>query len=193
VDRRPAASERQQLMGDAAPRCRAYRHRGRAGEGSTLIEFALVAPIGFLLLLGIIVSGIVVTNFVQLTNAARDGARIAAICGHSTNPLLPAQMPDGSGPCSDSAIQSYISNHLVAVPLSQAPLIYVCSPADAAQNQCATAGFGQGIANCQLGRIVEVDMSYDQPLYLPLITNLFQTKPNGTRLLEATAQATCEQ
>jgi hypothetical protein len=69
----------------------------------------------------------------------------------------------------------------------------VCSPADAAQNQCATAGFGQGIANCQLGRIVEVDMSYDQPLYLPLITNLFQTKPNGTRLLEATAQATCEQ
>jgi Flp pilus assembly protein TadG len=175
-------------MGEAAPRCRAYRHRRRAGEGSTLVEFALVAPIGFLLLLGIIVSGIVVTNFVQLTNAARDGARIAAICGHVAN----APMPDGSGLCSDAAIQSYITNHLVAVPLSQTPLIFVCLPDDAAHNQCATLG-QQGIHNCQVGRIVEVDMSYDQPLYLPLVTNLFQTKPNGTRLLQASAEATCEQ
>jgi hypothetical protein len=180
-------------MGEAAPRCRAYRHRRRAGEGSTLIEFALVAPIGFLLLLGVIVSGIVVTNFVQLTNAARDGARIAAICGSSTpGHSVTTQMPDGSGPCSDAAIQSYITNHLVAVPLSQAPQIFVCLPADAARDQCATLGT-QGIANCQLGRIVEVDMTYDQPLYLPLITDILQTKPNGTRLLQASAEATCEQ
>jgi Flp pilus assembly protein TadG len=175
-------------MGKAAPRARSYRHRKRAGEGSTLVEFALMAPVGFLLLLGIIVSGIVVTNFVQITNAARDGARLAAICGH----VATAPMPDGSGLCSDAAIQSYITNHLVAVPLSQTPQIFVCLPDDAARDQCATLG-QQGIGNCQVGRIVEVDMTYDQPLYLPIISTLLQTKPNGTRLLQASAEATCEQ
>ena len=51
----------------------------------------------------------------------------------------------------------------------------------------------QTLANCQAGRVVKVDMTYDQPLYLPLISNVFETKPNGTRTLTASAQATCEQ
>ena len=36
-------------------------------------------------------------------------------------------------------------------------------------------------------------MSYDQPLYLALVSWVFQNKPNGTRTLYASAQATCEQ
>ena len=159
-------------------------------RGVSLVEFAFVAPMGFLLLMGIIVVGIVVTNLVQLTNEARDGARIAAICGSDTT----AQMPDGSGTCSDTAIATYITNHLVAVPAgSVSPKIYVCTPAQAAAGTCTTSGFGLGIINCQPGRIVEVDMQYDQPLYLPLVSNVFQNKPNGTRTLYASAQATCEQ
>ena len=180
-------------MGEAAPRCRAYRHRRRAGEGSTLVEFALVAPIGFLLLLGIIVSGIVVTNYIQLTNAARDGARLAAICGSGVPGGASAAtwMPDGSGLCTPSNIQNYIARHLVSVPLAQLPTVSVCLPSDAAMGACAANG--KGIGTCQAGKIVEVDMTYDQPLYLPLISNVLETKPNGTRTISASAQATCEQ
>ena len=166
---------------------------GMASErGVSMVEFTLVAPMGFLLLLGIIVSGIVVTNFVQLTNAARDGARMAAICGSGVNLNPPTQMPDGSGPCSDSAIVTYITNHLVAVPLSARPQIFVCSATEAANGTCSSLGT-QSLADCQPGRIVEVDMTYDQPLYLPLVSNVLETNPNGTRTLTASAQATCEQ
>ena len=164
-----------------------------------MVEFALVAPTGFLLLLGIIVSGIVVTNTVQLTNAARDGARIAAICGSGVSLTPATSMPDGSVdaqgnpvPCSDTAVVNYIASHLVAVPLSARPQIYVCSAQQAANGTCSLLGT-QSLANCQPGRIVEVDMTYDQPLYLPLVSNVFETKPNGTRTLTASAQATCEQ
>jgi hypothetical protein len=161
-------------------------------RGISMVEFSLVAPMGFLLLLGIVVSGIVVTNLVQLTNAARDGARIAAICGSGVSLNPPTQMPDGSGPCSDTAIVSSIANHLVAVPLSARPQIFVCSAQQASNGTCSTAGT-QSLADCQPGRIVEVDMTYDQPLYLPLVSNVFENKPNGTRTLTASAQATCEQ
>ena len=65
-----------------------------------MVEFAFVAPLGFLLLLSIIVTAIIVTNFIQVTNIARDGARVAAICG--SVPGTP--MPDGSGPCTGAAI-----------------------------------------------------------------------------------------
>jgi Flp pilus assembly protein TadG len=158
-----------------------------------MVEFAVVAPIAFVLLLAIIVTGIVVTNYIQLTNAARDGARLAAICGSGVNLAAPAttQMPDGSGPCTPSNIQSYIARHLVSVPLASLPTVSVCSPSDAATGACATNG--SAIGTCQVGKIVEVDMTYDQPLYVPLISNLLQTKPNGTRTISASAQATCEQ
>jgi hypothetical protein len=81
----------------------------------------------------------------------------------------------------------------VAVPVgSVAPKIYVCTPAQAAAGTCTSAG-ARGILNCQSGRIVEVDMYYDQPLYVPFLSAGFQTNSNGTRRMNASAQATCEQ
>jgi hypothetical protein len=171
---------------------RVGRHRSR---GQSLVEFAFIAPVGFLLLLGIVVVAIIVTNFIQLTNYAREGARIAAICGAgSVN--KPAQMPDGSGTCTDGKILAYITAHLVAVPGGSVnPTIYVCTP-DRVTNGggCNAANGLPGFHWCygQAGSIVQVDMSYDQPLYLPLVSNVFGTNPNGTRTLKASAQATCE-
>src|SRR5579864_5775642 len=85
--------------------------RVRSG-GQAMIEFALLAPLGFLLLLSIVVMGIIVTNYIQLTNEARDGARVAAICGSSAT----AQMPNGAGQCTPALVASYITGHLVALP-----------------------------------------------------------------------------
>lgn len=188
-------------MRDVRPRAapvrfppRERRRRPRVSErAATVVEFAFVAPVAFLLLCSIIVLGVVVTNFIQLTNTARDGARVAAICGS----VAGTPMPDGSGPCTGAALSRYMTNHLVAIPTGQVtPAIHVCTPSQVSSGSCASTsscGSLQTICQCQVGKIVEVDMSYSQPLYLPLIGNLFQTSGNGTRLLTASAQATCEQ
>lgn len=154
-----------------------------------------MAPVGFLLLVSIVVVAVIVTNFIQVTNIARDGARVAAICGSVPG----AQMPDGSGPCTGVAISAYITGHLIAIPNGQVtPAIHVCNPNQVLSGTCSgtsSCGSLTTICQCQVGKIVEVDMSYPQPLYVPIISNLLQTSgsPPGTRFLTASAQATCEQ
>jgi Flp pilus assembly protein TadG len=170
------------------------RRPGRNG-GQAMIEFALLAPLGFLLLLSIVVTGIIVTNYIQLTNEARDGARVAAICGSSTS----AQMPNGKGTCTPALVASYITGNMVALPAgSVTPQIYWCTTVDVQSGTCASSAnllsaSATSFKQCQAGAIFQINMSYDQPLYFPLLSNLFQTKPNGTRTLSASAQATCEQ
>ena len=157
-----------------------------------MVEFALIAPIAFVLILCIVVVGIVVTNYIQLTNVARDGVRAAAICGEGSI-SSPAPMIDGSGSCSDTALSSYITAKLVTVPAgSVSPLIFVCTAATA--GACSSFALANGFQGCygQSGRIIEVDMYYDQPLYVPFVSTLFETNSNGTRRLLASAQATCE-
>ena len=57
--------------------------RLRGEEGQTAVEFALVAPILVVLLLGIIQVGIAFHNYVTLTDAARAGARKAIVARFS--------------------------------------------------------------------------------------------------------------
>lgn len=56
-------------------------------KGQTLVEFALVLPVLLLLLLGIIQFGIIFSAHIAITNAAREGARIAAV-GSSRNEIV---------------------------------------------------------------------------------------------------------
>jgi Flp pilus assembly protein TadG len=157
------------------------RKRIRGQSGATMVEFALVAPMAFVLLILVIVMGIVVTNYIQLTNVAREGARMAAICTQGAGNGL-STLPDGTGTCDEPHVAQWIANNLVTVPGS------VRSQVSISVNYQ-----GQTITNCQANALVEVDVYYDQPLYLPLITQLFETNSNGTRRLLASAQATCEQ
>jgi Flp pilus assembly protein TadG len=181
----------------ASRRVLSSRRRGlKRRRGQAMVEFALIAPAGFLLLLSILVVGIIVTNYIQLNNAARDGARVAAICGSSNS----AHMPDNSGPCTPTGVSNYIARQLVALPAgSVTPQIYFCTVNQSnctptANNLCSSnIALGQTFCQCQQGALLEVTMFYDQPLYIPLVGNLFQTSPNNTRRLSATAEATCEQ
>lgn len=56
-------------------------------RGQALVEFALVAPLFFMLVLGIIVLGFGVFQQQQITNAAREAARYAAV--HSASARCP--------------------------------------------------------------------------------------------------------
>jgi len=172
----------------------------------TLVEFALLAPIAFMLIFGLMVSAIVVTNIVQLNNAVRDGARIAAVCGSSNrnNPttvngittVIPTSDTTHQA-CTDGNVRWYISQHLTAVPVNLTPSIAVCD--SSTQNNCVTtSSSGDVINTCQAySKYVVVTASIRQNLFLPLVGQFFgadaQDKANDTRLITATAEAACEQ
>lgn len=58
--------------------------RRDARRGQALVEFALVAPIFFMLLLGIVETGRFIFYYETLNNATREGARYAIVNGANT-------------------------------------------------------------------------------------------------------------
>ena len=61
----------------------AMRTRWRSDEGAQLVEFALVLPLLLLVVLGIAEFGFIFQRYEVLTNAAREGARIAVLPGYT--------------------------------------------------------------------------------------------------------------
>ncbi len=59
----------------------------REATGSAVIEFALLAPVLFMLLIGMFQFGILINNYIQLTEAVRVGGRTLAISRGSTTPI----------------------------------------------------------------------------------------------------------
>ena len=57
--------------------------RFRADDGGNLIEFALVLPLLLLVMLGIIEFGFIFQRHEIVTNAAREGARMAVLPGYT--------------------------------------------------------------------------------------------------------------
>ena len=53
----------------------------RNEKGASAVEFALVLPIFVMLIFGIFQFGIAFNNWIAITHAAREGARLAAV-GH---------------------------------------------------------------------------------------------------------------
>jgi Flp pilus assembly protein TadG len=63
----------------------AFRKRLRSETGAELIEVALTLPLLLLVLLGIIEFGFVFQQYEVITNAAREGARVAVLPSYSTD------------------------------------------------------------------------------------------------------------
>ena len=62
------------------------RFRLRRGErGASAVEFALIAPVVLLLLMGTVSTGLVYNDHISLTNAAREGARYGAAADISSS------------------------------------------------------------------------------------------------------------
>ena len=165
----------------------------RRGEpGVSAVEFALVAPLAFLLVMGLVVLGIVITDQVQLTNAARDGARAAAVCG--SNPVGSTTLPDGTTPCTDTTVGNNPDDNLIAWITNQAngPHGGVVTPTITVYNTAHTQ-VGTSMSACQKGYTVEVSTSFAQALFVPLIGHFVGDSGGSTRLIRAKAEATCEQ
>lgn len=77
--------------------------RRRRSRGQALVEFALVAPLFFLIVLALIEAGRFIVFYETLANATREGARYAIV--HGSNSFCPSgPMPPGQtapGGCYD--------------------------------------------------------------------------------------------
>jgi Flp pilus assembly protein TadG len=62
------------------------RNRLTEERGQTMAEFAIVLPILVVLLFGIVQFGVLFNNYVTLTDAARAGARAAAVSRQASDP-----------------------------------------------------------------------------------------------------------
>jgi hypothetical protein len=179
---------------------RRHRHGRRAEQGIGTVELTLVAPVFLLLLIGTFVLGLVVMNQMQLTNAVRDGARAAAVCGgpsRNTQPVPPT-LPDGHTQCDSTALISYMNSRLSAVPggAITSVCVYVGSTDgnDTGTTCVATDPVDPNILDkCNKGTVVQVDIAYPQQLYVPVVGNLLGDSGTTTRTLHARAQAVCEQ
>jgi Flp pilus assembly protein TadG len=155
----------------------------------TVVEFALLAPVALVLLIGIVIAGIVAMNYVQLHNAVRDGARAAAVCGgknrdsgyNQQTQTATTQLPNGQA-CTDANLIAYVKSRFNAIP-GNAATLNVTLP---------TGGTGDHLSQCAYKQSVEVQASYDQPLYIPIISNLLSNIHSTSFRISATAEATCE-
>jgi hypothetical protein len=181
-----------------AKRPRLPRRVGERGVG--VVELTMVAPVFLLLIIGAFVLGLVVMNQMQLTNAVRDGARAAAVCGgpnRNAEPVPPT-LPDGLTSCDSTALIGYINHRLSAVPggAITSVCVYVGSQDG---NDTSTACVASDpvdpniLDKCNKGTVVEVDIAYPQQLYIPIVGNLLGDHGTTTRTMHAAAQAVCEQ
>jgi hypothetical protein len=162
-------------------------------------ELSLIAPVFLVLLIGAFVLSVVVMNQMQLTNAVRDGARAAAMCGgpNRNSQPVPPTLPDGRTACDSQALIGYINQRLSAVPggAVTSVCVYVGSSGGSGGTTCvASDPVAPNILDkCNKGTVVEVSITYPQQLYVPLVANMLGDNGTTTRTLNAKAQAVCEQ
>jgi Flp pilus assembly protein TadG len=73
-------------------------HKGRSERGAAAVEFALVMPLLFLLVFGIIEFGFIFNKELSVTHSAREGVRVYALNGAGAAAQTFAQSASGMSP-----------------------------------------------------------------------------------------------
>ena len=98
--------------------------RRRATRAQALVEFALVAPVFFLILFGIIDFGRYVYYTQVLNNAAREGARYAIVHGEHGIP----QTGPGSSDPGGALVKNVVRNYAIGVIGLSDPSVLTITP-----------------------------------------------------------------
>jgi len=125
--------------------CRRRRRACERRRGAAAVEFAIVAPIFFLMILGMLELGRAVMVQQVITNASREGARIAVLDGAQVTGT------DADPGVTDS-VQRYLQNANID-PDSATITINPASPGD--------AGYGDPVT-------VTVDIPFSEVSWLPV-------------------------
>jgi Flp pilus assembly protein TadG len=162
-----------------------------------MVEFALIGPLVFLLLLGIVVVAVVLLHEIQLTQGVRNGARAAALCGSATGSTTQAATLSDGTPCTGANLLRYINGQVTAVDpglSNQASVTVYCNGTVPGCANGVTPSGASATATCLNGYTIEVSITYYQPLFVPLVGNVLGSVggPSNTRKIVATGEATCE-
>lgn len=93
---------------DLLPKC---ARRLSNQKGASLVEFAIIAPLFFLIIFGIIEFGILIYDKAMLTNASREGARAGIVFNHP-NPISDEEIKQ--------VVREYCEAHLISFKSSSA-------------------------------------------------------------------------
>jgi Flp pilus assembly protein TadG len=134
-------------------------HRLACEKGAELIEFALVLPLLLLVMVGIMDFGLLFQRYETVTNAAREGARVAVLPGYG-----------------QADVQARVTQYLAAAGLTATPTFaYTAPQALSVGGACVT--------------ITGITVGYPyQYLFIGNITGLFGGSGFTTATLTATAK-----
>jgi TadE-like protein len=136
-----------------------FRRRLGCDKGAELIEFALVFPLLLLVMFGIMDFGLLFQHYETVTNAAREGARVAVLPGYA-----------------QADVQARVTQYLAAAGLTSTPSFAYTAP------QSVNVG-GACVA------ITGITVGYPhQYLFIGNIIGLFGGSGFTTRTLTATAR-----
>lgn len=96
-----------------------WLRRCRAEDGAQLVEFALVLPLLLLVMLGIAEFGFMFQRYEVVTNAAREGARLAVLPGYDLTDVrarVAAFVSSGRLPTTSSNLSVFVE--AVSIPVS---------------------------------------------------------------------------
>lgn len=92
------------------------RSASRGDRGSQVVEFAILVPALLLIIVGIVTFGFVFNAQITVTQAAREGARLAAICGQDTTCL--------------GTVKTQVETHAPGLSLSDSQIAVTSCPAN---------------------------------------------------------------
>ncbi len=178
------------------------RHRNREG-GQTLVEFALILPVFLLVVFGLLDVGRMVYTNSALSQAAREGARLASTEASWVGLAAPSCVADVAGitssrpgahvcPTDVTAFKSHVSEAVNRMTVTLGPVTAVhvsCNDGDALDpaptgkwtegdggNGCAD-GLGNAIGSP--GDVVSVRVEYTYQFFTPIISSLLSSVPLG--------------
>ena len=147
-----------------ALRCRKASHSRRGGKGQGLVEFALVFPLIILVLAAIFDFGRAVYAFNTVANAAREGARVAAVDQILTSPDCQETMPVEDPANPHWSIQTCAASSATALGIQTSAVTVTYSSPPATTLSCSPA--------LHVGCIASVTVNYTWRAITPVIGDL---------------------
>ena len=128
------------------------RHRFRRasrGRGQAMVEFALVAPIFFLMVFAIIEGGRFMLYYQTLNNAVREGARYAIVHGYNSfcpsGPMPPSvPVPGGCYDASGANVTNQVRSSAFGVLGTGVNVATCWDPVNQPDGSCTNGGLGNG-------------------------------------------------
>ena len=161
----------------------------RKAAGQAMVEFALVAPIFFILVFFIVESALLVNAQITIDGATREGARLGALCGGSIGSWT---SPDGTGysngtvgsPCPQAIAQTVSRSLGFLRATGSNPAISSSAPAGGSPSYCSASTTTYAYY-APSGCVITVSVSYQYSYLLnflvgPVAPSITLTSVAGT-------------